>query len=418
MKHLLMIAYYFPPLGGAGVQRTAKFAKYLARLGWRLEVVSVEPPSFEPRDDSGLSDVSGDSIHVERIKYREPWRGLDRLPGGWRLRSWCQDWLLFPDRMAGWLFPALAAATRICAANPDIAVYTTSAPYTAHIIGYRLKQSFNLPWIADFRDEWSQNPYFSFPARCQLFRHRQAEGRVLNEADLVLTVTDQISSGLRELAPQSRARFQVIPNGFDPDDFRGLTPEPDPYFTITHAGTLNQERRNLLLPLIQQLDGLIKNGNWPGGRVKLKLVGQGNYRDMNFPETLGVETLPYVSHHEAIRIMSNSDLLILAESNPAAFTGKIFEYLALKRPILGLVHPRSPAAALIRETGAGWVAGSGDHLDTTHYAPEDIAAILLQCYHARQSNTACCQWKPEAIARFNREKQAQQLEELILSLFK
>jgi glycosyltransferase involved in cell wall biosynthesis len=411
-----MIAYYFPPLGGAGVQRTAKFAKYLARLGWRLEVVSVEPPSFELRDDSGLAEVSHESIQIHRVKYREPFRNLDRLPGGWRLRSRCQDWMLFPDRMAGWLSPALMAANRICEANPGIAVYTTSAPYTAHLIGRRLKQHFKLPWIADFRDEWSLNPYFSFPAKCQIFRHRQAERSVLNGADLVLTVTDKISTGLRGLAPKSGALFGVIPNGFDPDDFRGLTREKDPHFTITHVGTLIPERSKLLQPLFQELDGLIKIGQLPWNAIKLKLVGQGNYRDLNFPGHIVVETLAYVSHHEALQVMSGSDLLILAESNPAAFTGKIFEYMALKRPILGLVHPSSPAANLIREAGAGWVIASGNDPDT--YGPEDIGSILLQCYDAKQSGQACCQWKPEAIARYNREKQAKQLEEMILSVFK
>lgn len=411
-----MIAYYFPPLGGAGVQRTAKFAKFLANLGWRLEVVSVEPPSFELKDDSGLADVSHESIRIHRIKYREAFRGLDRLPGGWRLRSLCQDWLLFPDRMAGWFKHALLAATQVCEANPDIAVYTTSAPYTAHLIGYHLKQQFNRPWIADFRDEWSQNPYLSFPARCQSFRHRQAERKVLHGADLVLTVTDKISSGLRELAPRSRALFQVIPNGFDPEDFQGLALEPDSHFTITHVGTLIPERAKLLQPLFQQLEGLIKAGQLPAGTVKLQLVGQGNYRDIQFPQNVPVETLSYVAHHEALQIMAGSDMLILAEPSPAAFTGKIFEYLALKRPILGLVHPQSPAAQLIREAGAGWVIGTGNANPPDTHDPEEISSILLQCYNAKQSGKACCQWNSDVISRYNREKQAKQLEELILKI--
>jgi glycosyltransferase involved in cell wall biosynthesis len=406
-----MIAYYFPPLGGAGVQRTAKFAKYLSKMGWRLEVVSVEPPSFELMDNSGLTDVTNESIRIHRITYREPFRSLDRLPGGWRLRSWCQDWLLFPDRMAGWFSPALATAVEICKANPDMAIYTTSAPYTAHCIGYYLKKQFQRPWIADFRDEWSQNPYFSFPARCQIIRHRRAERKVLNEADIVLTVTDKISTGLRELASSSRALFDVIPNGFDPDDFKGIKPGPDSHFTITHVGTLIPERSKLFAPLFQQLDGLIQNGQLPGGAIKLKLVGQGNYQDIRFPENILVETLPYVSHHEAIQIMSGSDLLILAESNPAAFTGKIFEYLALKRPVLGLVHPQSPAAQLIREAGAGWVIGAGN--DPGTHCPEDIGSILLQCYHAKQTGNPCCEWNSDVIGRYNREKQAGKLEELI-----
>ncbi len=409
-----MIAYYFPPLGGGGVQRSAKFAKYLVRSGWRLEVVTVEPPHFELRDDSGLADVSDERIRIQRIKYKEKWRSLDRLPGGWRLRALYQDWLMFPDRMAGWLVPALDAAAGICKAYKDIAVFTTAGPNTAHLIGWHLKQSFNRPWIADFRDEWSQNPYLSFPARCLISRHRQAERRVLNGADIVLAVTDKICNGLQNLAHESGAQFHVIPNGFDPEDFKGLTPGQEQRFTITHVGTLNRERGKLMLPLIRQLNRLISTGQLPDDSVKLKLAGPGNYRRLNLPDKGWVETAPYLPHHDALQIMSDSGLLVLAESNPAAFTGKIFEYLALKRPILGLVPPQSPAAGLIRRSGAGWVAGCDDGPDMDM----KLAQILLESYRAWKSGKKICRGKPEIIARYNREKQTRQLEELILGLFK
>ena len=406
-----MIAYYFPPLGGAGVQRTAKFAKYLARLGWRVEVVTVEPPAFELRDDSGLADVTSDLIHIRRLPYREKWRNFDRFPGGWRLRALFQDWLLFPDRMAAWMKPALAAASEICEANQDIAIYTTAGPYTAHLIGLYLKQRFHRPWVADFRDEWSQNPYLPLPARCLLFKHRHAERRVLRQADVVLTVTDTICNGLRSLAPGAGAQFEVIPNGFDPDDFQHLNSGSGAheFFTITHVGTLNQERAKLLVPFIQQLNTLITSGELPETAMKLKLVGQGNYRELNLPDGGWVETVPYLPHHDALRIMSGSDMLVLAESNPAAFTGKIFEYLALKRPILGLVHSQSPAAKLIREAGAGWVMGT----DLSNHQTRDMQRILLDCYRAKQNGTECCRYQPEAVARYNRENQAAQLAELI-----
>lgn len=410
-----MIAYYFPPLGGAGVQRTAKFAKYLARLGWRLEVLSVAHPPFELQDETGVPDVSHDLIRIQRLKYREKWRNLDRLPGGWRLRSWYQDWLLFPDRMADWLQPALAAAAEICTANRDLAVYTTSGPTTAHLIGWHLKQRFHRPWVADFRDEWSQNPYLSFPARCRLSKHRQAELRVLNGADAVLTVTDTICTGLRKLAPASKALFRVIPNGFDPEDLQGLTAVPDSHFTITHVGTLNQERRKLLQPLLQAVNDLIKTGRLPGEAVKLKLVGHGSYGELHLPDDGRVEMIPYLPHHQALEIMSGSDLLVLAESNPAAFTGKIFEYLALERPVLGLVHPQSPAAELIREAGAGWVVEGGGELASNNNVAE-ISRILLDCYRAKQNGIKSCRHQSGVIARFNREKQAEQLAELILQL--
>jgi glycosyltransferase involved in cell wall biosynthesis len=408
-----MIAYYFPPLGGAGVQRSAKFAKYLARKGWRVEIVTVEPPSFELRDESGLHDIADPLIQVRRVNYRERFRGWDRLPGGWRLRAWCQDWLLFPDRMAGWLKPALDMAGRICTDRNDITIYTTSAPYTAHLIGRHLKQRFHLPWIADFRDEWSQNPYLSSPARCRLPEHIEAEGLVLNGADAVLTVTAEICAGLRQLAPQSKAIFKVIPNGFDPEDFSGLIPAKNRCFTLTHVGTVNQARLKLLQPLVRLLARLSAAGRFHGDTVKLRMVGPGNYPGSFSPgnDLLEIEVVPYVAHREALQSMVDSDLLILAESNPAAFTGKIFEYLALKKPILGLVHPQSPAANLICQAGAGWVIGPDFERNS-----EVVAQVLLDCYQAKQNQTAVCSPSDEVIGLYNRENQARQLADLIIQI--
>lgn len=415
MKEVLLIAYYFPPLGGAGVQRSAKFAKHLARLGWRVEVVSVVPPRFEPEDVSLLSDIADEAITVYRVPSREAFRWLDAIPGGWRWRSTLQERLLFPDRMRGWYLPALDAASKICAAHPGIAVMTTSAPYTAHLIGLELMHKFHHPWIADFRDEWSMNPYLKFSG-WRLERHRAAEREVLENAAAVVGVTETITRQLKSLAPTAHGIFTTVPNGFDPDDLIDLqvrTEVPEamgqspvratPIFTITYAGSLNRERARLIQQFIDCLEKQMREGSLPGQALRLNLVGSERYSNLDLTGRDWITTRGYLFHQEALAWMAGSDLLLLVEPNPAAFTGKIFEYLGLGRAVLGMVHPESPAARLLREAGAGWVVETSSQIE----------AVIQDCYRAKLAGKRPAEPHPEVVARYNREIQARHLDELL-----
>lgn len=409
INQILMIAYYFPPLGGAGVQRSSKFAKYLARQGWQVRVVSVVPQSFEPLDPSQEGEIQHQHIRVEPVNYQPRFRKFDRLPGGWRLRGFLDEWFSFPDRMQGWFKPALAAAARICDENPGIIIFSTSAPYTAHLIARELKRQYGYPWVADFRDEWSQNPYLSAATRYHWKRHKKAEQTVLHEADAVISVTDKITRGLQVIAPDSQAAFYTIPNGFDPDDFlsfhAGLGTKSNQQWTLTHVGTVNRSRAELLLPFIRTLKKLSTSGKIPLSTVKLQLIGAGDWSNPEFSGLDWIETQNYLPHQEALKILSQTDLAILAEANPAAYTGKIFEYLGLQKPILGLVHPESPAAQLIKEADAGYVAGleEGPLLDEA----------LINSYQSWQKGISPVQPNLEVIARFNRERQAKQLAKIM-----
>ncbi len=401
-----MIAYYFPPLGGAGVQRTTKFAKYLAQAGWQVRVITVEPPVFEVQDASLLDEIKSERIQIYRVAYEIPWRGLDHLPGGWRLRALLEKYLLFPDRMAGWLLPVLQLAEKICLDRPGITVYTTSAPYTAHLIGQALKEKYSITWIADFRDEWSENPYLKLPAWL-IKRHQQAEKEVLLAADAVLSVTENITQGLAGMVPEAQTVFRTIPNGFDPDDFKGLVLSDiknSPCFIIAHLGTLNQARMELIKQLVKEVQQLVESGQISAQKLRISLIGSGGARLPELPEW--VEWGDYLPHQAALAVMANSQLLVLAEPNPAAFTGKVFEYLGLGKPILGMVHPASPAASLILEAEAGWVVGLSD-------SRELIGRVILTTYQAWEEQQRITTPRLEVITRYNRQHQAAQLAALI-----
>ncbi len=408
MRKLLMLAYYFPPLGGAGVQRSAKFAKYLARAGWEIKVISVVPPAYEPSDPSLEREIVRERISVTRTPIREAFRSLDRIPGGWRARAVLQDWFLFPDRTAAWFGPAYQAAASFCEKNPGIPVFSTSAPYTAHLIGLALKRRFGSPWIADFRDEWTQNPYLGYPSPWHRMRHRNVERQVLTGADLVLSVSDRITEGLRWLAPGAAGQFVTIPNGFDPEDFETLQPPFGRQWAITHVGTLNKARAGLIRPLLEQLRKMVDSGQIPPDQLRVRLVGSGTYPDLEELRTGYTEVIDYLPHQQALNLMAASDLLILAESNPAAFTGKIFEYLGVRRPVIGLVHPDSPAAGLIQEANAGWVL---DPADATA-----MEAVLAYCYTGWASKLPTITSRNDVINRYDRRLQAEKLGELMIKI--
>jgi glycosyltransferase involved in cell wall biosynthesis len=401
MKQLLMIAYYFPPLGGAGVQRSAKFAKYLARMGWEIRVIAAEPAPFEPLDSSLLTELDETTVQITRVPNHEPFRFWDRFPGGWRFRALLQEWFLFPDRMSGWLKPALDAAAQICSAYPDIPVFTTSAPYTGHLIGLELKRRYHCFWVADFRDEWTQNPYLKYPSPYHLSKHCRVEHAVLNSADVVISVTKQITDSFKQLAPNSPATFATIPNGFDPEDLKERQYHRKPYFLITHVGNLNQDRAKLIQPVIDVLQKLVRAGNVRETDLKVRFIGPGSYQTLQNKGLPFVEIVGSITHDAALDAMAESDLLVLAEANPAAFTGKIFEYLGLRRPILGVVPSESPAAELIRAASAGWVV---DAANCTQ-----LEQVLLEAYQAWLGGVVPVEHQLSVIESYNRQVQAEQL---------
>ena len=274
------------------------------------------------------------------------------------------------------------------------------------MIGLALKRRFGSFWVADFRDEWTQNPYLRFPTRFHANRHRQAERQVLAGADLITAVTAKITNGLHDLAPRAQAVFETIPNGYDPADLQGLNYQQQPYFTLTHIGTLNPARSSLVEPLVKVLKRLVAQGKIPAAELRLQLIGSVNPRYLGCAGLDWVVCQDYLPHREALKAMSHSDLLILAESNPAAFTGKIFEYLGLGRPILGLVHPASPAAELIQRAQAGWVVSSDDSAQ--------LEKIILAIYQGWRSGKAVIKPQATVVSVYNRELQAARLAELIL----
>jgi hypothetical protein len=184
VRRVLMVAYYFPPLGGAGVQRTLKFVKYLPEFDWQPVVLATKVSDARLRDPSLEKEIPA-TVSV----CRTPALTLPaRLP--WRLRSFIARWLLLVDEQLGWLPFAVSQGQRMIEEHGVEAIYTTSAPYTSHLIGARLKQRTGLPWVADFRDPWVGNVSSTFPTGFHLELAKRFESQVLQGAERVIVVSE------------------------------------------------------------------------------------------------------------------------------------------------------------------------------------------------------------------------------------
>ncbi|MBI3746290.1 MAG: glycosyltransferase family 4 protein [Chloroflexi bacterium] len=439
-RRLLVIAYFFPPLGGVGVQRTLKFVRHLGASGWRSVVVTPGRPAYPIRDPGLLDEIPGDT-EVVRTTCPEP-AGLagslagrfapaDRTDGtpprsplrrGRRgrsraaLRTAGRWWtrlvriLLFPDDQALWWPFAVRAGLRAHRAQPVDAIYSSSPPVTGHLIGRSLKGLTGRPWIADFRDPWVGNAFagpISWPRRrLQAWLERQ----IVERADRVIVVSPSIQRALQIRYPGQAAKILCIPNGYDRADLNGIEPTPrEPgRFAIVYAGSIYGDRELTLF--LDGLELLLTRRPELRTRLRVEFVGRVNVANQQIAaryagtDRLGgiVSWTGFLPRREAVARMRSADALLqLIADDPgkdAVVGAKTVEYLAFDLPILAVV-PRGDARAVLEELDWGVVADP---------EPEAIATGLERIVETpRPARRA----DPEG--RYDRAAQARRLAEVL-----
>lgn len=394
-RRLLVVAYYFPPLGGAGVQRTLKFVKYLPEFGWQPVVLTAKLKGAYLGDASLEREVPpGVFVHRTSALLLPSW-----LP--WRLRNFVARWLLVVDEQLGWLPFAVTQGRKIIEDSGIEAVYTTSAPYTAHLIGLRLKVQTGLPWVADFRDPWLGNFSNTFPSPLHKQMAQRFEHQISLTAERVVVVSEPMREAL--LARYSLAPEQVytLSNGYDPADFDGVEPlgQEAARFVIVYSGSFYG--RQTPIYFLQGLRAALGDGRLSRQKVQVRFVGNIGQTARNQIKALGltdkVQVTGYLPHRQSIGHLLGADLLLLVVgSGPGSevvFTGKVFEYLAAGKPILALVAPGA-AANLVQEAQAGVVVD-----------PEDVRAIADQIaalYQAWQQGELKITGNQDVVARYDR----------------
>jgi glycosyltransferase involved in cell wall biosynthesis len=374
MKKVLIITYYWPPSGGAGVQRWLRFSKYLLQLGWQPFILTVDPEyAAYPAIDTSLGkDIPpGIEVHITRAtdwfsiygtdKSKVPSAGFaknkdDSLKG--KLFRFIRGNFFIPDPRRGWNKYAYHKACDLINNNNITILITTSPPHSSQLIGLKLKKRFpGINWLADLRDPWTDIFYYNefYPTFFSKKIDSWYERKVLKKADEIITVGDSLKETFSKKASGIESKIHVITNGFDETDFENKPVFNPSTFTITYVGTLSEA-----YPIDGLLSALSKIQNADKSFL-LRFVGTITepIRKKITSELNGdsVEFIPYAIHSEAILHMLNSSMLLLVipdhKNNDSIITGKIFEYIASKKPILCLGPENGDAAKIIKNNNFG-----------------------------------------------------------------
>jgi glycosyltransferase involved in cell wall biosynthesis len=369
---ILIITYYWPPSGGAGVQRWLKFTKYLPSSGWLPVVLTVKPEfaAYPFKDISLYGEIPLDvEIHrTKAINYFSLYnKDQSKIPhSGFAsgsdnsMRNMISRFIrgnfFIPDPRKGWNRYAFRKACELIRTENISHIITTSPPHSTQLIGLKLKRKFpHIKWVADLRDPWTDIYYYDMfkPSFLAKIADREMERNVLTKADTIITVGQTLAGILGSKGEKISHKIHVLPNGYDEEDFEGILPIIPEQFTITYVGTLSPSYP--VNGLIEAVKGLRVNDR----PVSLKFVGtvpepiqelfpvdeEGNRPDF----------INYCEHPEAVRYMMESTMLLLIipdhPSNKSILTGKIFEYLATGKPVLLLGPADGDAAQLMVKCG-------------------------------------------------------------------
>ncbi|MFC1475986.1 glycosyltransferase family 4 protein [Candidatus Zixiibacteriota bacterium] len=426
LLRILLVCYYFPPVGMGGVQRPAKFAKYLARMGHEVTVIAALPSPDEVTDDTLLTDIP-DDVRVIRIKTRHP-RNLLRVfnkttaspktSGRQRGRVTRQlaAWSRLPDDKIGFIPGAMAAARNIFGAQPPDVVLTTSPPPSIHIIGRRLQRLWQTRWVADFRDPWFMAADDRLPTPLHRAIRAKVLGTTLKHTDVVVAVSPGIVDDFRRMG-FTRENIEIITNGYDEDDFQDihesydlLTPKR---FRFHLYGTISPNAPPE--PFFRALSTWRQQH--PDLADQVEVSHRGAVIDVDLDDLTKRYDLPqrftslgYAPHWFAVKELFEPHCLVLSVADRPGLRsnipGRIFECLRSHRPILAFVPPDGAAAGILQQFAGVTIINPADE----NRATETINSLFNN-------------WRPhprpqvytrENITEYSRERLTGRLENLFI----
>ncbi|MAT89397.1 MAG: glycosyl transferase family 1 [Flavobacteriaceae bacterium] len=374
MKRVLIIAYYWPPAGGPGVQRWLHFVRNFEQFGIEPIVYVPENPMY-PIEDASLSEKVPDTVTVLKHPIKEPYRWAQwfskkktkSLSSGIisekkpslleRILLYVRGNFFIPDARVGWVDPSVSFLKDYLSETPVDVVVTTGPPHSLHLIGKKLKAACHIPWVADFRDPWTTIHYHKSLrlTKASEAKHKKLEAEILNTANRI-TVTSKVTK--HEFQTITSRPIDVVTNGFE-EVVSGEEYSLDKTFSIVHIGSLLTERNpQILWKVLRELKEAHPEFQ---KHLELKLVGQYSQEvldDLTENDLIKNTTLVgYVPHKEAVAYQRKAQVLLLVEMDreetKAIIPGKLFEYLSARRPIIAMGPDGSDVQTILQETKAG-----------------------------------------------------------------
>lgn len=388
-KKVLIITYYWPPSGGSGVQRWLKFSKYLRDFNIEPVIYTVDNPSYPIKDTSLESEIPL-GLEVLKQPIFEPNSFLSIFGNNKKKESagflnpnptllgrffqYVRANYFIPDARKFWIKPSVKFLSNYLKNNEIEVVITTGPPHSMHIIGLALRDKFKIKWISDFRDPWTEIDYFQqLPLTKKANKkHHQLEQEVLEKSDMVIVVGET----MKKKFLKHNHNIEVLTNGFDSYE-NSLTIELDSNFSITHVGLMNADRNpTILWEVLYEISS--ENIDFKNN-LRIKFIGKIDdtvIQDIQVFNPKNIVRIPYLDHEEVRKYQASSQVLLLSinhvSSAKGIITGKIFEYLQAKRPILGIGPEDGDAAAILKKTNAGNIVGFNNKVE--------LKAAVLKLY--------------------------------------
>ncbi len=373
MKKVLFLVYYFPPMGGSGVQRPLKFIKYLKEFGWNPMVLCPEPGLYTHFDESLQHELDEISAEIIRINPKTLFHtaagssssGQFSVPDSMaKVARRLTRLFLYPDNKKGWIEPAVKKGIELVHEHNIDLIFSTAPPFSNHIAAQKIKEATGKPLVLDYRDAWLNNHFMDGMFGWQKKIMKSMEQACLQQADGFITLDDYSINQMREAYPISKAIGKIIPHGFDPADFNdGIQPTLNyqkDKLNMLYSGLFYEQNQpdHLLHALIKAHD----NGLLDKEEVHLHFQGGLDDRIKRLVRKLGLEHLVtdygYQEHKTAVANLMRADLLWMISNfdvtHQQVKSGKLFEYFGSKKPVLGLVH-EGAEADLIKNYGSGFI---------------------------------------------------------------
>jgi len=428
LKRVLIISYYWPPAGGGGVQRWLKMTKYLPEYGWTPVIYTPSNGEAPVVDQSLVNQVHPE---VEKISSPiwEPYTFYKRFTGkkasekvysGFindKKESWTQKLSVFirgnffiPDARKFWIKPGAKFLTKYLSENKVDCIVSTGPPHSTHLIAYKVAKKTNTPWVADFRDPWTNIDFYN-QLRLTSWadkKHKKLEQLILQNASKIVTVSNSWADDFKNL---SNRDVTVIRNGFDHADFETEIAQLDEKFTICHIGSMNSDRNPEALWIA--LKNLVSNPQFDQS-LSIKLIGQVDHSIFQSIEQYGLTAylnhIPFLSHKDALLALQASQVLMLpindTPNSLGVVPGKIYEYLGARRPVVGIGPLHGDSAQILHDSGAGNMFAYDSHAEI---------GVRIQSYFDEYSKK---ELKPKTgqIMQYSRKAMAKSYSELLQNL--
>jgi len=410
VKRGLLVSYYFPPVGGGGVQRWLKLLKYISGFGWEFTVITNNQTHSSPEDKTLLQEIpqnvkiirTQSSGTVETFKSKTPFL---KNSGYWQ--RWASAFFHITDSRSYWNDTSRTfLKEEIANSKYDVIIFTLP-PYSLAILASELVKEVKCPVILDMRDPWTINPYKIYPTPLHRFLDERREVKSISKLSFLISAYESTFHNYRKRIPNfDSKKILVLPNGYDESDFKEIKSAESFHGSTYNLGFLGSVYSHLNTPhaIFEAIEKLKQEKI----DVHFHHIGTSVYDLLKLAKKYGIEesihTWGYTDHKRSLQILQNMDAvcLILDDRWPRSeytIGGKFYEYLRLKKPIFALVPEEGEAARIIKNTNSGIVLSARDN--------DQIVLKLRSLLLEKQ------QFSWEGIEAYSRERQASVLNEFL-----